>query len=72
MASNKPSWAPAFVKALEHEIAEIRQLHLTPLETGTLRIVASDVDVTDREIESLRRNIKSIEAVIAQYRDMDD
>lgn len=68
MQTNKPSWAPAFVKALEREIAEIREHHLKPLETGMMRIISSGVDVTDREIDSLRRNIKSIESVIANYR----
>ena len=72
MQANRPSWAPDFVKALEREIAEIREHHLKPLETGTLRIISSGIDVTDREIESLRRNIKSIESVIAKYRDMVD
>lgn len=68
--ATKPSWAAAFVRNLEDRIAEIRRDHLEPLKSGRT-IHQSGKDITQSEIASLRRNIASIEAVIAQYRDMD-
>jgi hypothetical protein len=73
LARTGPLWTDeAFVRSLEERIAEIRRAHLEPLEQGLLHIGASGVDVTQREIDSLRRNIAGIEAVIAQYRYKDD
>jgi polyhydroxyalkanoate synthesis regulator phasin len=70
--TTKPPWAAAFVQSLEEEIDEIKRLHLEPLESGGMTIRQSGVDITQREITSLRKNIASIEAVIAQYRDAED
>jgi hypothetical protein len=67
----RPVWAAVFVENLEERIAEIRLLHLEPLESGRLKILESGIDITQSEIASLRQNIASIEAVIAQYRDME-
>jgi competence protein ComGF len=64
--TTKPDWG-AFVQSLRKEIAEIRRLHLEPLESGKLQIHQSGVDITKSEIASLRQNIASIEAVIAQH-----
>jgi len=69
--ATKPPWAATFVQSLEGRIAEIRRHHLEPLESGMLTIQQSGADVTQREIASLRKNIMSIEAVIAQYRDVE-
>jgi len=33
-----------------------------------MKILSGGTDVTDQEMESLRQNIASIEAVLAQYR----
>jgi hypothetical protein len=59
--------AAAFVESLKRDIAEIRRNHLEPLESGRLQISDSGKDITQREIASLRQNISSIEAVIAQW-----
>jgi hypothetical protein len=67
--TTKPDWA-AFVQSLRREIAEIRRLHLEPLETGKAENLPIGVDITKSEIASLRRNISSIEAVIAQAPDV--
>ena len=73
MAQTGPLWTDeAFVRSLEERIAEIRRDHLEPLEKGLLHIAESGHDVTQREIDSLRRNIAGIEAVIAQHRDKGD
>jgi hypothetical protein len=66
--TTEPDWA-AFVQSLRREIAEIRRLHLETLESGKLQIHQSGVDITKSEIASLRQNIASIEAVIAQHAD---
>ena len=65
---NEPPWVEAFVRALRERIAEVRRLHLAPLESGNMKILSGGTDVTDQEMESLRQNIASIEAVLAQYR----
>jgi hypothetical protein len=67
--ATKPPWAAAFVQSLERKIGEIWRLHLQPLESGEMTIRQSGVDITQQEIASLRKNIASIEVVIAQYRD---
>jgi len=59
--------AAAYVERLKRDIAEIRRNHLEPLESGRLQIFASGKDITQSEIASLRHNISSMEAVIAQW-----
>jgi hypothetical protein len=65
---DEPPWVEGFVHALKERITEIRRRHLAPLESGNMKILKGGKDVTNQEIESLRQNIASIEAVLAQYR----
>jgi hypothetical protein len=57
-----------FVRSLEQRIVEIKEKHIKPLNSG-MSITKGHIDVTKQEKESLERNIRSIEAVLAQYRD---
>jgi hypothetical protein len=61
-----------FVKALEQSILEIKEKHIKPLKSGMMSIKKGPpgrtTDVTKEEKKSLEANIRTIEAVLKQYR----